>query len=57
MCILGAIMSVIFVVYESLEISAGYVLGILAYLAIACLYSYIRMRTHNVTIETSYEEA
>ena len=50
-------MSVIFVVYESLEISAGYVLGILAYLAIACLYSYIRMRTHNVTIETSYEEA
>lgn len=57
MCILGAIMSVIFVVYESLEISVGYVLGILAYLAIACLYSYIRMRTHNVTIETSYEEA
>lgn len=56
-CILGAIMSVIFVVYESLEISTGYVLGILTYLALACLYSFIRMRTHSVTIETSYEEA
>ena len=56
-CILGAVVSVVFVVYESLEISTAYVIGILVYLALACLYSFLRMRTKNVTIETSYEEA
>ena len=56
-CILGAIMSGIFVVYESLEISTTYVIGIAVYLVLGGLYSFIRMRTHEVKIETSYEEA
>lgn len=56
-CILGAVMSAIFVVYECLEIKIGHVIGILIYLAIACVYPIIRMKTHNVEIEISYEEA
>lgn len=57
MCALGAIVSAIFVYYECLEISTQYVIGILIYLAVACIYPIIRMKVHHVEIETSYEEA
>lgn len=57
MCVLGAVVSAAFVYYECLEISVGYVIGILTYLAVACIYPIIRMKVHHVEIETSYEEA
>ena len=56
LCILGAVVSAIFVYYECLEISMGYVLGIGAYLLIAFLYAFVRAKTHKVEIEISYEE-
>lgn len=57
LCIMGALMSAIFVFYECLEIHMNYVIGILVYLAVACIYPLIRQKFHKVEIEVSYEEA
>ena len=55
-CVVGALVSAAFVYYECLEIQTQHVVGIFIYLAIACLYPLVRMKTHRVQIETSYEE-
>ena len=57
LCILGAFVSAAFVYYECLEIHMNYVIGILTYLAVACIYPLIRQKFHKVEIEVSYEEA
>lgn len=56
-CVVGALVSAAFVYYECMEIQTKHVVGIFIYLAIACIYPLIRMKTHRVEIETSYEEA
>ena len=55
-CILGAVMSAIFVYYECLEIQIGQIIGIFIYLAIACVYPLLRTKFHKVEINISYEE-
>lgn len=57
LCIMGAFVSAAFVYYECLEIHMNYVIGILVYLAVACIYPLIRSKFHKVEIEISYEEA
>lgn len=57
LCVRGAIVSAAFVYYECLEIHMNYVIGILVYLAVACIYPMIRQKFHKVEIEVSYEEA
>ena len=50
---MGAIVSAAFVYYECLEIRMNYVIGILVYLAVACIYPLIRQKFHKVEIEVS----
>lgn len=57
LCVLGALMSAIFVYYQCLEIQVGHVIGIFVYLAIACIYPMLRAKFHRVEINISYEEA
>ncbi|MFQ7552505.1 MAG: hypothetical protein ACLRMZ_22145, partial [Blautia marasmi] len=57
LCVMGALVSAAFVYYECLEIHMNYVIGILTYLAVACIYPLIRQKFHKVEIEVSYEEA
>lgn len=56
LCVMGAVVSAAFVYYECLEIHMNYVIGILIYLAAACIYPMIRSKFHKVEIEVSYEE-
>ena len=57
LCVMGALVSAAFVYYECLEIHMNYVIGILTYLAVACIYPLNRQKFHKVEIEVSYEEA
>ncbi len=57
LCILGAVMSIVFCYFLAIELSGQEVVGTFIYLAIAVIYPIIRLKVGSgITIDTEYEE-
>ncbi len=56
-CILGAIMSLIFCYYLAIELSSAEIIGSFIYLGIALIYPAIRLKMGGIDIDTGYEES